>query len=84
MIIRNEGKNMVKEKIIDIIANQLYIEKDIITLDSHLLTDLRADSLDMIELCEAIEDEFDIEVPDEDFDIWRYVHDIIDYVNKHI
>lgn len=75
---------MVKEKIIDIIANQLYIEKDIITLDSHLLTDLRADSLDMIELCEAIEDEFDIEVPDEDFDIWRYVHDIIDYVNKHI
>lgn len=75
---------MVKEKIIDIIANQLYIEKDIITLDSHLLTDLRADSLDMIELCEAIEDEFDIEVPDEDFDIWRYVHNIIDYVNKHI
>lgn len=53
------------DKIYDIIAEQLDIEKDMITPDSSILEDLGADSLDLIELVSLLEEEFNIEVEDE-------------------
>ena len=56
---------MVFDKIKEIIAEQLGVEEDVITVDTNLMKDLEADSLDAVEIIMAIEDEFDIEVPDE-------------------
>ena len=60
---------MTFDKIKVIIAEQLGVEEDAITMETHLMKDLEADSLDAVEIIMVIEDEFDIEVPDEDADI---------------
>ena len=56
---------MVFEKVSQIIANQLDLDPSEITMDSHLIKDLRADSLDIVELVMDMEQEFDVEIPDE-------------------
>lgn len=65
------------EKVRDLIANQLDIDKDRITMESSLLDDLKADSLDIVELIMDLEAEFDIEIPDEDLEKVRTVGDIV-------
>ena len=57
---------MVFEKIKSIISEQLGVDEDVITMDSSFKDDLGADSLDVIELVMAVEEEFDVEFPDED------------------
>ena len=54
------------EKVREIIADKLSINEDEITMDSSFLEDLNADSLDIVELIMALEDELDMEIPDED------------------
>ena len=71
---------MVFDKIKEIIAEQLGVEEDVITMDTNLMKDLEADSLDAVEIIMAIEDEFDIEVPDEDAEKFQTVADIVSYV----
>jgi len=72
---------MVFEKIKEIIAEQLALEDDsVITLGTSLTKDLEADSLDAVEIIMAIEDEFDIEIPDEDAEKFQTVADIVSYV----
>ena len=56
------------ERLQDLINRELSIDKEKITTDAHLFDDLNFDSLDAIEMVLSIETEFDIEVPDEDFD----------------
>lgn len=68
------------EKIKEIIIEQLNVEEDLITMDTHLMKDLEADSLDAVEIIMAIEDEFGIEVPDEDAEKFQTVSDIVSYV----
>lgn len=70
------------EKIRDIIAKQLDVEPDSITRESRLVEDLKADSLDVVELIMDLEQEFDIEIPDEELPKVRTVGDIQDYVDK--
>lgn len=65
------------EKVRDLIANQLDIDKERITMESSLLDDLKADSLDIVELIMDLEAEFDIEIPDEDLEKVRTVGDIV-------
>ena len=72
------------EKIRSIIAEQLSVEESVITLETHLMKDLEADSLDAVEIIMAIEDEFDIEVPDEDAEKFQNIGDIIKYVEEKI
>lgn len=71
---------MALEKIKGIIAEQLNIDEDIIQIETHLMKDLEADSLDAVEIIMAIEDEFDIEIPDEDAEQFQTVSDLVNYV----
>ncbi len=74
------GINEMKEKVIDIISNQLGIEKEAITPDAKVIDDLGADSLDVVELVMALEEEFDVEIPDEEAEKIRSVGDIFNYM----
>jgi acyl carrier protein len=74
--------NAMHGKVVDIIANQLGVEKDIITPQAHVVDDLGADSLDVVELVMALEEAFDLEIPDEDAEKIRTVKDIFDYLGK--
>lgn len=75
---------MVFEKIKAILVDQLDIEEDSITLDSLLVEDLGADSLDAIDIVMSIEDEFSVEVPDEIIEKMESVNDIVSFVENNI
>lgn len=70
------------EKVKAIIIDQLSIsDEDMITMET-TLEDLGADSLDMVEVIMAIEDEFDVQIKDEDLESLKSVSDLIDYISK--
>ena len=71
------------EKIREIIADKLSINEDEITMDSAFLEDLNADSLDIVELIMALEDELDMEIPDEDAENFVTVGDVVKFVKSH-
>lgn len=70
------------DRVKQIIADELSVELDEITLSSDLNDDLGADSLDAVELIMAIEDEFDVEIPDDVATGMKTVQDIIDFLEK--
>jgi len=72
------------DKIRPTIAQQLNISEDKVTLDASFIDDLGADSLDMVELIMAIEEEFEFEVPEEDAENIVTVGDAIDYIKSKI
>ena len=72
------------EKIKEIIADKLSISEDEITMASAFLEDLNADSLDIVELIMALEDELDMEIPDEDAENFVTVGDVVKYVKEHV
>ncbi|QEK13111.1 acyl carrier protein [Crassaminicella thermophila] len=75
---------MVFEKIKEIIIDQLGLDEDVeITPETSLMNDLEADSLDAVEIIMAIEDEFDIEIPDEDAEGFKNIGDIVNYVEEN-
>ncbi|MFT8314747.1 MAG: acyl carrier protein [Clostridium sp.] len=71
------------EKVKDIIAEQLGLDASEITLESSFVDDLGADSLDIVELIMALEEEFDIEFPDEDAEKVATVGDVVEYIKAH-
>ena len=73
-----------EERIKEIIMEQLGVEADQITPDASFIDDLGADSLDTVELVMAFEEEFDIEIPDEDAEKIRTVKDVTDYLKTHL
>ena len=75
---------MVFEKIRKILADQLEIEESMITIESNLVDELNADSLDIVELIMDLEQEFDISIPDEDLPKVVTVNDIVSYIEKQI
>ena len=72
------------EKVREIIADKLSISEDEITMDSSFLEDLNADSLDIVEVIMAFEDELDMEIPDEDAEGFVTVGDVVKYVKSHV
>ena len=72
------------EKIKSIIVEQLSADDSAITMETSLMKDLEADSLDAVEIMMAIEDEFDIEIPDDDAEKFQSVGDIVRYVDEKI
>ena len=73
----------VEERIKEIIANIVHVEKDILTRES-TFKDIKADSMDMVHALVAIEDEFDIEIPDEDAQNFQNFGDFIAYVENRM
>ena len=71
------------EKISNIIAEQLCIDIEEVKPESNIIEDLKADSLSVVEILMAIEEEFDIKVPDEDVPGIKTVKDVVDYVEKN-
>ena len=72
------------EKIKSIIVEQLGVDEASVAIDTSLMKDLEADSLDAVEIIMAIEDEFDIEIPDEDAEKFQNIGDIVRYVEEKI
>jgi acyl carrier protein len=74
---------MVPDNIKEVVAEQLDVSVDEIKEDSKFVEDLGADSLDVVELVMALEEEFDIEIPDEDAEKIQTVKDALDYIQSH-
>ena len=74
---------MVFDKIRDIIAEQLGVDPDDILMETNLTKDLEADSLDAVEIIMAIEDEFDIEIPDDQAEQFQLVSNLVKYVEEN-
>jgi len=71
-----------QNRIIDIIANQLGVDKEMVTPCANIVDDLGADSLDVVELVMALEEAFDTEIPDDDAEKIRTVQNIFEYMEK--
>lgn len=74
---------MIFERVREIICNQLDLEEDRVTLDSNMLEDFEADSLDLVDLVMSLEDEFGIEVPDEQVEHFHTVGDVVRYIEEN-
>lgn len=73
----------VAEKVKSIIVEQLGVEADEVTTEASFIEDLGADSLDIVELVMAFEEEFGIEIPDEDAEKIARVNDAVSYIEQH-
>jgi acyl carrier protein len=74
------NKDAIFQKVRGIVAEQLGKDEDEITMDSAFIEDLGADSLDIVELIMALEEDFDIEIPDEDAEKIATVEDAVEYI----
>lgn len=72
------------DKIMQIIADQLGIDEDEISIDSSFIEDLGADSLDIVELIMAFEEEFDLEIPDAAAEKIKTVKNAVDYIRNNM
>ena len=72
----------VEDRIKKIIAEQLGVEEDEVVSEASFVQDLGADSLDTVELVMALEEEFDIEIPDEEAEKMQKVSQVIDYIKE--
>jgi acyl carrier protein len=73
----------IAERVKQIVVEQLGVEEDQVSNESSFMEDLGADSLDTVELVMALEEEFDIEIADEDAEKIQSVQDAIDYITEH-
>ena len=73
----------VADRVKKIIVDQLGVEEETVTPEASFVDDLGADSLDTVELVMALEEEFGIEIPDEDAEKITRVKEAVDYIEKH-
>ena len=74
---------MIFERVREIICSQLDLDEDRVTMDSNILEDFDADSLDLVDLVMSFEDEFGIEVPDYQTENFHTVGDIVRYIEEN-
>ncbi len=72
------------QKVIEIVSEQMGVDKSEITRETHFINDLNADSLDTVELVMEFEDEFELSIPDEEAEKITSVQQAIDYVGGHL
>lgn len=75
--------NSIEERVTDIVVEQLGLERDKVNPESRFVLDLGADSLDTVELVMALEEEFEIEIPDEEAEKITTLRQAIAYVEEH-
>ncbi len=74
---------MIFERLREIICDQLDLEEDSVTMESNIVEDFEADSLDVVDLVMTLEDEFAMEVPDEKIESFTTVGDIVRYIEEN-
>ena len=74
----------IEERVKEIIVEQLGVEEDEVSAEASFVDDLGADSLDTVELVMAFEEEFNVEIPDEDAEGITTVQDAIDYIKANV
>ena len=79
-----DSENELFEKVKGIIVEQLGTNADAVKLDASFIDDLGADSLDIVELIMALEEEFNTEIPDSDAEKIVTVGDVVDYIKEHL
>ena len=79
-----DSESELFEKVKGIIVEQLGANADAVKLDASFIDDLGADSLDIVELIMALEEEFDTEIPDSDAEKIVTVGDVVDYIKEHL
>lgn len=72
------------DKVKDIIVEQLGVAEGTVTMEASFIDDLGADSLDIVELIMALEEEFDLEIPDSDAEKIVSVSDVVDYIKENV
>jgi acyl carrier protein len=72
------------ERIVQIIAEELNIETDELTMETHITDDLNADSLDAMEVILKIEEEFDVEIPDDVVQTIQTISDLVEFLDNHV
>lgn len=72
------------EKVKEIIVEQLGVAENAVTMEASFIDDLGADSLDIVELIMALEEEFDLEIPDADAEKIVSVSDVVDYIKENV
>jgi acyl carrier protein len=77
------SEKSIEDKVRDIIVDQLGVNAEQVVKDARFIEDLGADSLDTVELVMAFEEEFSIEVPDEEAEKLQTVGDVVAYVEEH-
>ncbi len=78
-----EGKAMTFDKVKEVITETLSFDGDMITMESDFANDLKADSLDLVELSMALEENFGIKIPDEEMPKLHTVGDVVNYIDGH-
>ncbi|MBW1770695.1 MAG: acyl carrier protein [Deltaproteobacteria bacterium] len=73
----------VEDKVKNIIVEKLSVEPDEVVMAASFVDDLGADSLDLVELIMAMEEAFDMEIPDDQAEKLQTVQDVMDYIKKH-
>ena len=73
----------IAKRVKEIVAEQVGVEEALVVPEASFMDDLGADSLDTVELVMALEEEFDIEIPDEDAEKIQSVNDAIEYITEH-
>ena len=74
----------LEQKVIEIVSEKLSVPKDEITLESNFIDDLKADSLDLVEMVMAFEDSLGVSIPDEDQEKIRTVKDAVEYIRTKL
>ena len=73
----------IDTKVIEIVSEQMGVDKSEVTRETHFINDLNADSLDTVELVMEFEDEFELSIPDEEAEKIQTVGQAIDYIKEH-
>ena len=79
-----EELKKIEERVIEIVCEQMGASRDKITPETSFIQDLGADSLDTVELVMEFEDEFDLNIPDEDAEKIQTVGDAVTYIKEHV
>lgn len=74
---------MILERLKEIVSEQLEIDAETITSDTRLNEDLNADSLDVVEMLMALEDEFGVDIPDEEIEKMKTIGDVVNFIQAN-
>ena len=72
-----------EQRVIDLVVEQLGVDKDEVTLNKSFVEDFNADSLDLTELIMSLEEEFELEINEEEAEKLKTVNDVVKYIEKH-